>query len=409
MSVRRAFLIAFFVAAVCSSAAFAGGAELKLGQVREGSLSPGQTQSFVVSLNDGDFAQIAVNPRGQVLIVKSYTPWGKPFRGAEIGPQEGKLNLVAESTGVYQVEVSAVDKRAMGAYTIAIEKVVTLAARLAPPKPVVQSPRILALKASVRHGERGSVSSFWEQVKKQGTPLIEPIPGDSENMAVTFLWRGKPDTRNVMVLWIPYAGVAPDEYLMARLGQTDVWYKTIKVNRKMRLAYTLAPNAARLRPLSLGIDQEAITMSAAAARPDPLNLKRWRDDPKSVDAPEYRGSSVLEMPDAPPQPWIVRRPGVPAGQVEKRRFKSAILKNEREIAIYLPPHYSPHAKPYPLLVVFDEEAYLTLVPTPTILDNLISQMRIPPVVALLIGNAPGARDRTGPGITRRRCCPSAAR
>lgn len=42
-------------------------------------------------------------------------------------------------------------------------------------------------------------------------------------MAVTFLWRGKPATRNVMVLWIPYAGVVPDEYLMARLGETDVW------------------------------------------------------------------------------------------------------------------------------------------------------------------------------------------
>ena len=49
-----------------------------------------------------------------------------------------------------------------------------------------------------------------------------------------------------MVLWLPYVGVAPDEFLMARLGETDVWYKTIKVDRKMRLAYTLAPNAARL-------------------------------------------------------------------------------------------------------------------------------------------------------------------
>jgi enterochelin esterase-like enzyme len=211
-------------------------------------------------------------------------------------------------------------------------------------------------------------------------------------MGVTFLWRGKPDTRNVMVLWLPYAGVAPDEYLMERVGETDVWYKTIKVDRTMRLAYTLAPNAPRLRPLWLGIDHEAITMTAGAARPDPLNRRRWRVDPHSVDAPEYRGSSILEMPDAPPQPWIVRRPGVPPGRIEKRRFTSAILKNEREVAIYLPPGYSPHAKPYPLLVVFDEEAYLTCVPTPTILDNLIADKQIPPMVALLIGNAPGARE-----------------
>ncbi len=396
MYAHRAFLIAFFVVTVCSKAILAGEPELKLGQVRESSLSPGKTQSFVVSVGDGDFAQIGVNPRGQALVVKTYDPSGKPFRGAELGPQEGKLNLVAEASGAYRVEVAAVDKRAAGTYTIALEKVVTLAARLAPLGPLVEGQRIRALRASVEQGERDSVNLFWEEVKKAGAPLIEPIAGDRENMAVTFLWKGKPDTENVIVLWLPYVGVTPDEFLMARLGETDVWYKTIKVDRKMRLAYTLAPNAARLCPLSLGIDNDAITMVAAAARPDPLNPKRWRDDPQSVDAPEYRGSSVLEMPGAPPQPWIARRPGVPAGRVEKHRFKSAALKNEREIAVYLPPRYSPSAEPYPLLVLFDEDAYLSLVPTPTILDNLISEARIPPVVALLVGNAPGARDRELP-------------
>lgn len=378
--------------------------ELEIAKVREGVLSAGQAQSFMVQLVDGDFARIGVNPRGSALFVKTYDPSGKPFRGAELGPQEDKLNFVAEASGSYRVEVAGVDKRATGTYTIALEKVVTLAARLEPPKPVAESRRIRALQASIQRGDRESVNAFWEEVKKTGAPLIEPIAGDQDNMAVSFLWRGRPDTRNVMVLWIPYAGVVPDEYLMARLGETDVWYKTIKVDRKMRLAYTLAPNAARLRPLSLGIDSEAITMTAAAARPDPLNPKRYRVDPESVDAPEYRGQSVLEMPDAPPQPWVAQRPGVPTGRVEKHRYKSAALNNEREIAIYLPPQYSQLAKPYPLLVLFDEDAYLTLVPTPTILDNLISEGRIPPVVAVLVGNAAedDARDREllcNPGFT----------
>jgi enterochelin esterase-like enzyme len=400
---QRASLIAFFVVAVWSRSTLAGEPELKLGQVRESSLSSGQAQSFTVSLGDGDFAQIGVNPRGLALVVKTYVPSGKPFRGVELGPKEDKLNFVAEVPGAYQVKVAAVDKGATGTYTIALEKVVTLTARLEPPKPVAESRRIQALQASIQRGEKESINSFGEEVRKAGAPLIEPIAGDRDNMAVTFLWRGKPDTHNVMVLWIPYAGVVPDEYLMARLGETDVWYKTIKVDRKMRLAYTLAPNAARLRPLSLGIDVDAITMTAAAARPDPLNAKRYRVDPESVDAPEYRGNSVLEMPDAPPQPWIAQRPGVPAGQVEKHRYKNAALNNEREIAIYLPPQYSPHAEPYPLLVLFDEEAYLSLVPTPTILDNLISEGRIPPVIALLVGNAKDdARDREllcNPGFT----------
>ncbi len=396
MNAYRAFLIAFFVVAVGSSAALAVEPELKLGHVREGSLRSGEAQSFVISLGYGDFADIGVNSRGQTLVVKTYEPSGKPFRGAELGPDGGQINFVTEASGAYRVVVTAADKRATVTYTIALEKVVTLAARLAPLKPVVESRRIRALGASVERGEWDSVNAFWEQVKKAGTPLIEPIASDPENMAVTFLWRGRADTHNVMVLWLPYAGVVPDEYLMTRLGQTDVWYKTIRVDRKMRMAYTLAPNVARLHPLSLGTDNDTITMAAAAARPDPLNPKRWRDDPQSVDAPEYRGSSILEMPGAPPQPWIVPRPGAPAGRVEKRRFKSAKLNNEREIAVYLPPTYSPRAEPYPLLVLFDEDAYLSLVPTPTILDNLISDARTPPMVALLVGNAPGARDRELP-------------
>ena len=92
---QRASLIAFFVVAVWSRLTLGGERELKLGQIRETSLSPGQTQSFVVSLGDGDFAQIGVNPRGQALVVKTYDPSGKPFRGTELGPEDGKLNFVA--------------------------------------------------------------------------------------------------------------------------------------------------------------------------------------------------------------------------------------------------------------------------------------------------------------------------
>lgn len=67
---------------------------------------------------------------------------------------------------------------------------------------------------------------------------------------------------------------------------------------------------------------------------------------------------MLEMPDAPPQPWVARRPGVPEGRIEKHLFGSVTLRNEREIAVYLPPNYSRRASPYPLVVLLDEEYYL---------------------------------------------------
>ena len=399
MSCQGALRIAFSVLAVCSLGAFAGDPQLAPGQAHEGRLGPGQAQSFVVSLSEGDFARIRLSPRGQALVIKTYTPSGRPFRGAEPGPGEGNLDLVAESAGAYKVEIAAVDKSASAAFSIVLEKVATLAERLAPLEPLVESPRIRALRAAVREGNQQSVTAFWEEIRKLGAPLIEPIEGDAQNMAVTFLWRGQPWTHNVMVLWLPYIGLAPDEYLMTRVEGTDVYFKTLKVDRRMRMTYSLAPNAARIRPVALGFDQNAIDMAAAAARPDPLNPKRWREDAHSPDAPEFRGKSVLEMPGAPPQPWIAPRAGVAAGKVEWRQFKSSILNNEREVAIYLPPGYSAQAKPYPLLVLFDEWVYSSdakheaPVPTPTILDNLIAEGRIPPTVALFIDNPPGTRER----------------
>jgi enterochelin esterase-like enzyme len=386
-----------------SIASFADETTLSAAKVREGILSPGKPQSFVISLNAGDYAQINLDPRRKELVVIAYDPSGNKFRGVTLGPSEGKFNFVVDRPGTYRVEVAASDKTIGGTFLIKLEKVVPLTARLAPPKPVYESPRIKLLRASVEAGKLQSVDTFWEEVRKQGAPIIEPLLGDGKNMLVTFLWRGAPDIHNVIVLRLPYAGGAPEDYFMNRLGETDVWYASVAVERKTRFDYTLAPNVPRFQGIAHGIDNDTIAMLAAAARPDPLNPKRWRVDKQSVDAPDYLGRSIVEMPDAPAQPWLAERPGVPTGRVERQQFKSALLKNEREIAVYLPPGYSRTAKPYAVLVLFDEVAYLgdqnqtALVPTPTILNNLISERRIPPMVALLVGNAPGdARSRELP-------------
>lgn len=156
MYARREFLIALLVLAALSTATPAQEVELKLGQVRESDLSPGQTQSFVISLADGDFAQIAVNPREQALIVKTYDPSGKPFRGAQLGPAADSLNLVAQAPGAYRVEVAGKDRQESGPYTIALQKVVTLAARLAPLKP--DTPLAISFRA---RGASRVISSYW--------------------------------------------------------------------------------------------------------------------------------------------------------------------------------------------------------------------------------------------------------
>ncbi len=105
------------------------------------------------------------------------------------------------------------------------------------------------------------------------------------------------------------------------------------------------------------------------------------------------GASLIELADAPEQFWIEANPNVPEGEVTGvSGFRSEVLGNERRIDIYLPPDYNPSATPYPMLLVFDRLMYSRLIPTSRILDNLIDAEEIPPMIAVLVGNAGGARN-----------------
>jgi len=133
----------------------------------------------------------------------------------------------------------------------------------------------------------------------------------------------------------------------------------------------------------LRFDESAGRLRSATAQSDPLNPHHWGEGPGTSPL-EYQ--SRAELPGAVPQPYITKRPDVPAGKVEHSTITSELVKNTRNLTIYTPPGYRRDGKPNGLLVVFDESAYLVNVPTPTILDNLIAEQKIPPMVAVLIAN-----------------------
>lgn len=240
--------------------------------------------------------------------------------------------------------------------------------------PPFVSPRIAALQGELEAGHRGALDAFWHQVSEQGTPLIEAIPGDADHALVTFVWRGNPATHNVVVI----GSFTRWDYVhnqMSRVRDTDLWSRTYRLHSDTRTTYRLSENDA-LIPVVEAEDPGART---ATWRPDPLNRQ-----PFPAANP---WASVLVLPGAPPQPWIAPRPGVPAGMVHRERLRSDILGNERDIWTYIPPGYSSTAEPYSLLLLFDGGAYTSWVPTPTILDNLLAEQRIAPLVAVFVGNA----------------------
>lgn len=236
------------------------------------------------------------------------------------------------------------------------------------------SQRIETLRRQFAAGNQ-STDAFWAEIAKMGTPLIEPSDPDDQHQLVTFLWRGTTETHNVLVVWSPFTGVRPQDYLMTRLEDSDVWYLVARIPAGARFLYQLAHNDP-LDSRALGV------WVGRSPQPDPLNPHR------------FGSQSVVELPGAPLQPWIAKHPETPEGTVEEHQIRSELLDAERTVSVYTPAAYHADAEPRHVLVLFDKEYYQSAIPVPVILDNLISASRIPPVVAVLISN----RGTRGPDL-----------
>jgi enterochelin esterase-like enzyme len=354
------------------------GPVLELGKTVEQKFGPAAVFEYRVHLQASQYCEGKVDQTAGSVNMAVYGPDGARIHGFG-GPPTGKKIFAWEApeSGTYRLVLRSAAKPAE-TYAITIDKIVGMEDRplAVPSKPKFSSPRISALRKEVENGNHEAIAAFWREVEKQGTPLVEPLQDNTADNLVTFLWRAKTQTRNVLILWFPFAPQHPEDFEMSRLGETDVWYRTAKIRRGARFAYQLSPND----PLTF---DESSTARMATAQADPLNPRHWFEGP---GATRFEYQSAVEMPDARPQPYVARRAGVPAGRIEKSRIKSELLGNERDLSIYTPPGYRRDGPPNGLLVVFDEGAYLVNVPTPVILDNLLSERKIPSMVAVLIAN-----------------------
>jgi enterochelin esterase family protein len=172
----------------------------------------------------------------------------------------------------------------------------------------------------------------------------------------------------------------PTTYPMTRLLDTDLWYITLQLPANLRATYRFLPSDL---PASA---KGAFDASRADYRSDPFNPKVFafyddKEDPTGVKMTH----SVLELPNVAPQPWIEPQGYVSKGKVQLHQLQSRILRNERRVWVYSPAKYTAGlGKPYPLLVLFDGWAYARLMPTFTILDNLVADRVIPPTVVVLL-------------------------
>ena len=357
---------------------------LKLDAPVGSQLSPGSGESYAIELKAGDYVSGLLEQHGRTDLV-ILAPDGSPVRHSAGPAEDGKRLwvLIADTPGTYRVELTTPGTQPVS-YELTLNRMLSLEERLKPrpwqdPNP---SPRMEVLRKQAAAG-KFDIDAFWKQVAAEGTPLVESIEKDPQHQLVTFLWRGRSQTRNVFPVGsFKVGGRYPLDYVFHQIPLTDVWYLTVRLPTGARFTYGVSEND----PLVFnGFQPERFATTQA----DPLNPHRWGCEPKAT---RYDCQSLAEIKGAVPQPWIVKNSNVQAGTIEKQKIHSEILNNEHELSIYLPAGYSANAAPYDLVVIFDESAYLTKVPTPVILDNLIAASKIPATVAVLIAN-PSQKSR----------------
>ncbi len=250
------------------------------------------------------------------------------------------------------------------------------------PTPTLQSPRLQALAQHLAAG--GNTDAFWREVAAQGAPLVEPW-SDTERL-VSFVWRGA--QHSVRLFGSPSGNHESLVPLVVNGQRSDVWWASFVMPSDVRLSYALAPDVPNIN----GSAMEQRRSIIATLQRDPFNARSWAAAAPGADPVDrYQGRSVLQLADAPPQPWLAKRAGVPAGDLQRHWLASASLGNGRDVWVYRPAGWQQTpVDQRALLVLFDAHAYVQDVPTPQIVDNLIADGLIPNTAVVLVGNASSA-------------------
>ncbi|WP_159820690.1 alpha/beta hydrolase [Colwellia sp. 20A7] len=254
-----------------------------------------------------------------------------------------------------------------GSYQIVLENRISLKDQTPDKQDTLSSPKISALNNVLKKG--GSTHDFWLAVEKLGTPLVEET---SEGTVMTFLARG--DYNNVKLIGAP----SNNHESLQRLANSDTWYKSFIVPDNTHLSYQIAPDVPQ-PPLTGFARRVAIK---AVAQVDPYNHYPW----SSSGFDKFSTKSTITLEGAPKNPMIDSTEIKPKGTFSQFYFTSSTLANTREITIYSPLMTKKNKKDAVLLYIFDAQAYIELVNLPTILDNLMAEGAIPPVITVFISN-----------------------
>ena len=184
---------------------------------------------------------------------------------------------------------------------------------------------------------------------------VDSFPFIEESTIVYYLFRGNQNKVNIAGDANGWNG---EGHPMNLLSTTDLWYREAVYESDARLDYKYVLNGATWVL-------------------DPLN-------PNQVSG-GFGPNSELAMPDYLQPSEIIYNPSIPHGTMNDTLLKSSYLNNQRRVYVYTPPGYEENnGVKYPMILFHDGTDYLSLSSVKNILDNLIFEKKINPVIAVLV-------------------------
>lgn len=166
-------------------------------------------------------------------------------------------------------------------------------------------------------------------------------------------------TGNVQSVSVPgdATGWDPGVDIMSQIEGTNFWYFTATYENDARLDYKYVTNGSN-----------------------------WILDPRNPNAVSggYGPNSELAMPAYVQPPEIEYYPSMPHGSIFDTLFFSSALANSRHVKVYMPPAYEQEQQEYPVILFHDGLDYLSLADTKNVLDYLIDNDLIDPVIGVFV-------------------------
>jgi enterochelin esterase-like enzyme len=239
----------------------------------------------------------------------------------------------------------------------------------------VTSPLIDSLLKSAPDGD--AERRFWNTLAARGAPIVDRY-SHPDSSVVTFVFRGGAAVRaislaspiNVLFVRPP---IVPTEELVhagpqfSRVPSTDVWYLSMVAPNDLRAPYRLRVTTDSTPIGNAGLRAPTSVPPGAGERTDSLNPKTWN------------GFSVVELPNAPGQPW--RSAAAVRGKWIRHALTTRVGGPAKPFWVYVPPDVQSGKARVPLVLGLSSGTFDQLIPAAEIIDAMSDVVR--PILAVV--------------------------